>query len=306
MRILDFFWPDQPFKIAFPAGKPCSFCADSFRFRNQAYLDAERDQFFKAAQGPIFLAYSGGKDSSAALIYLVKILGVKPIAVLYDNGFIPAGVKTFAHQLCSDLGVTFILTGPEDFAASRLRRSFFRAWQADFSGGKNDVCTLCSKAFSAAIYRIMESRGADSIILGNNFWTYSPHTNVPEDLPHMRATKTDKVSGRPFHRLNLPFSVGFKYEVIQEMLQQVGFHSHRFASYTTNCVLNDFQDYIRSQSGNQSDLGLEYLSLEISAQFLSKDQALDIAQKLGKNINQALMDKIANKLESTTANDLQF
>ena len=54
---------------------------------------------------PVIVAFSGGNDSAACLIYLVKSIGVECIAVMMDNGFIPDAVRQRAIDLCRQLGV---------------------------------------------------------------------------------------------------------------------------------------------------------------------------------------------------------
>ena len=56
-QLLKVYWPKINFDIKFTDGKECSFCLDSMKYRNQKFLDKERDVFFLEGQGPIFVSF---------------------------------------------------------------------------------------------------------------------------------------------------------------------------------------------------------------------------------------------------------
>ena len=105
--------PDSFVGIAFEAGR-CSFCRDAglTSFFNQPPAGKEKLQALlnssKAGNGyDCVVPLSGGKDSSYILYYLVKILGLRPLAVHYDSGFRAsaslANIKNVTEKLSVEL-----------------------------------------------------------------------------------------------------------------------------------------------------------------------------------------------------------
>lgn len=54
------------------------------------------------------VAMSGGKDSIATL-YIAKKLGLKPLAIMIDNGFLINEMIQNAHKVCSELNVDLVI-----------------------------------------------------------------------------------------------------------------------------------------------------------------------------------------------------
>jgi len=281
LDVLEFFWPGRGLTVELAPDGPCSFCRDVAAYLDEDELAAERDQFFERATRPIFLAYSGGKDSTAALYHLRRELDLPVVAVLFDNGYIPSEVIDYAKRVCARLDAELIVDRQPP-GKERLAVGFSRRLKVAFRGVRNDVCTACSKTFMSRFHRLVIERGSDSIVLGNNFWTHSPHTSGHSDPPTMRAT-WDKtlLSGEVVHNINLPFASRITYARTQEILEQVGFHEVSFSGYTTNCVLSDFQDHVRERDGQTTDWGREYLSLEVSSGYITREEAL---AKLGSQV----------------------
>ncbi|MCB9595684.1 MAG: hypothetical protein H6719_23380 [Sandaracinaceae bacterium] len=296
--VFRFFWPDQEVRAALSADGPCSFCRDVARYLDPARLLAERDAFFERARRPVFLAYSGGKDSTAALHHLRRDLGVEVVAVLFDNGFIPDVVLEYARSVCDRLDAELVIDR-EPVGRERLQRGFARRLQVAFRGPRNDVCTVCSKTFLRRFHRMMVERGADSIALGNNFWSHSPHTSGHADPPHMTAT-WDRVlpGGEVLHNINLPFASRITLARTRAILDEIGFHDAKFTGYTSNCVLSDFQDHVRARDGQRTDWGREYLSLEVSAGYVTRAEALSMLDASRAGPDEALMARIEAALRS--------
>lgn len=281
LEVLRFFWPAREFELEVPPGRPCSFCADVERYLDRDALRAEREAFLADATGPLFLAYSGGKDSTAALYHLRRELDVPVVAVLFDNGFIPAAVIDYARGVCAELGAELIVDAGDGGPRRRLRRGFARRLRVAFRGPHNDVCAICGKTFMRRFRQIMAARGADSIALGNNFWVHSPHTSPPGVGPD-RMTATHRAThpdGRTVRRIHLTFAASITHRRIQAILDEIGFHDAGFTGYTTNCVLSDFQDHTRERDGQRTDWSREYLSLEVSAGYIEREDALALLDR---------------------------
>lgn len=304
LEVLRFFWPGVKLKVAFSEGGLCTFCRDCEKYRNPQALDDEWEDFLGCAEGPIFVAYSGGKDSTATLYWAKQNITDRPIiAALYDNGFIPASVIRYAQEICRKLDVELLIDKPDDFSDSRLLRSFRRAQKGRFRGPRNDVCSFCSTAFNRRFDQLMQQRGANSRLTGNNFWTYSPHTALDherEDGPdHMLAVSVYEADdGQELQDCNLPFSRQLTYAYGQRVLAEVGFHDTAiFEGYTTNCILSDFQEHIRQKHGFAQGAGREYLSIEISANYISKEDAQAILAVKKGAFNEQLMRMVQESMD---------
>lgn len=291
--VFRFFWPDQEIRAELREGAPCSFCEDVMRWLDPERLRQERDAFFARAKRPVFLAYSGGKDSTAALYHLRRELRVETVAVIFDNGFIPSEVLEYAERVCAALGAELVIDR-ERPGDERLPRGFARRLKVAFRGPRNDVCTVCSKTFLRRFHRIMGERGADSIVLGNNFWAHSPHTSGGAPPPYMTASWERALpDGRVARHLNLPFASRITHARILAILGEIGFHGAKFSGYTSNCVLSDFQDYVRARDGQRTDWGREYLSLEVASGFMTRAEALEkLARAEAQGFDAALMARI--------------
>ena len=295
-EVLRYFWPEQDVVVELAEDGPCSFCRDVERYLDVDRLREERDEFFARAKRPIFLAYSGGKDSTATLYHLRRELDVPVIAVLFDNGFIPSEVLVYAQKVCDQLDAELIIDR-QPGAGERLDRGFQRRLKVAFRGVRNDVCAPCSKTFMRRFHHMIIERGADSIVLGNNFWVHSPHTSGGEDPPFMTSTWDKRLlDGSVVHNINLPFASRITYGRTQEILAEIGFHQAAFRGYTTNCVLSDFQDYVREKDGQVTDWGREYLSLEVSSGYITRDEALAKLESAAGGYDLELMKRIEASL----------
>lgn len=294
--VLRFFWPDHDVRAVLRPDGPCSFCEASARWLDPARLAAERDEVLARARRPVLLAYSGGKDSTAALHHLRRDLGVETLAVLFDNGFIPTAVLEYAARITAELGAELVIDR-EAPGRERLRAGFARRLRVAFRGPRNDVCAVCSKTFLRRFHRIARERGADTIVLGNNFWAHSPHTSGGAAPPWMTASWSRELAdGATLWHLNLPFASRITRARTREILDEIGFHDARFTGYTSNCVLSDFQDHVRARDGQPTDWGREYLSLEVSAGYLTRAEALEELGRARGAADAALMARIERAL----------
>ncbi|HEY3355626.1 MAG TPA: hypothetical protein VGQ83_20410 [Polyangia bacterium] len=92
----------------------------------------------------VVVGYSGGKDSTYSLI-VFKELGLRALAVTYDNGFLPGGTLTNIRNVVERLGIDHMLVKPR---FDVLARVFKRAAQSPLFGAKAaeraaDMCTAC-------------------------------------------------------------------------------------------------------------------------------------------------------------------
>ena len=93
----------------------CNFCLDYQPYHKYLGKEKLRDDLNskeRTGQYDCVVPISGGKDSSYILYYVVKELGLNPIAVTYDSGFQDEISKENARNACDILGVTLLVIKP--------------------------------------------------------------------------------------------------------------------------------------------------------------------------------------------------
>ncbi len=103
--------PDTfPF-IDFDESGICNYCRyyKKIEYKGANELEKVADSFRKSGSDPDCLVpFSGGRDSSYALHYIVKVLGMKPLAYSYDWGMVTDLARRNQARLCGKLGVEHI------------------------------------------------------------------------------------------------------------------------------------------------------------------------------------------------------
>jgi hypothetical protein len=111
--------------IEFDRTGTCNYCRDYQRVvhRGAADLAGVVSSRRTPAGGPDCLVpLSGGRDSSYALHYLVRVLGVKAVAYTYDWGMVTDLARRNISRMCGELGIEHILIS----ADIRRKRSHIR------------------------------------------------------------------------------------------------------------------------------------------------------------------------------------
>jgi len=153
-----------------PAGH-CNYCRlhdrmeTSLRVR-EGTVDALCDRIRKAGRKQAYdcvVGLSGGTDSTYCL-YVTKKLGLRPLAVHFDNGFVSetatANIKTTAERL----GVE-VRTVTTDWDALR------GLYRACLEASIPEICLPCEVGVYSALHRVAAEVGARHIILGLSYKT---------------------------------------------------------------------------------------------------------------------------------------
>ncbi len=180
----------------------------------------------KGKQYDCVVGVSGGTDSTY-LLYLVKKLGLRPLAVNFDNGWTSLiandNIKKVVSKLDVDL-ITYIVDW-EEF--SDILRSFLYA-SLPWPDAPTDI------AITSILYRTAAEHGIKSVIVGNNFrtegkmpteWTYSDGRTI-KHVQKKYGTKPIKT----FPNLTLPLFA--YYSVIRgikllRILNYIDYHKDR-------------------------------------------------------------------------------
>jgi hypothetical protein len=111
--------------IEFDRTGTCNYCRNYKRVvhRGEADLAGVVSSRRTPGGGPDCLVpLSGGRDSSYALHYVVRVLGLKPVAYTYDWGMVTDLARRNISRMCGELGIEHILIS----ADIRRKRSHIR------------------------------------------------------------------------------------------------------------------------------------------------------------------------------------
>lgn len=98
--------------IKFNSDGVCNFCSNyqKIQLLGRPALEKELDPYRKPGkEAEVVCALSGGRDSCWGIHYLVKELGIRPVAYTYDWGMITDLARRNISRMCSALGVENIL-----------------------------------------------------------------------------------------------------------------------------------------------------------------------------------------------------
>lgn len=127
----------------------CSICReyDEHRATYDGYFRSEHEliELLAAGRDPaarhdVLLMYSGGKDSTYVL-YRLRELGQRVLALTFDNGYIPRGCFDNIAGVCSDAGVDSVIVGVD---RERMNQVF-----AESLRNRKTVCSGCFRGLTA-------------------------------------------------------------------------------------------------------------------------------------------------------------
>lgn len=97
------------------------------------------------------IPFSGGKDSTWTLYYLVKEYGIKPLVVRFDHGFFRPGLEENTKKVCRELGVDIMTYTPNWKVVQQLMLQAFLE--------KGDFCWHCHTGiFSYPMWVALEKK----------------------------------------------------------------------------------------------------------------------------------------------------
>lgn len=133
--------PEAPPRIRFDAEGICNLCREhSAQERQAPLLESDFVRILDKHRGrhryDCLVMCSGGKDSTAALYYMVKRYKVRPLAFMFDHGFETEEATENVQRAVDRLGVDFVL-----FRTDAMKDMFRKMLK---SGSKAVLCHPCS------------------------------------------------------------------------------------------------------------------------------------------------------------------
>ncbi|HRS10277.1 MAG TPA: hypothetical protein P5068_04410 [Sedimentisphaerales bacterium] len=160
--------------ITFDAEGLCSHCAGS----NQGIEHTETGLLGKKKLAELFrsatkkgqydcvVPLSGGKDSIYVLYYSVRELGLKPIAVTYDSGFLTEVARENVRNACDALHVPCIIERANMRIQKRLLKDSLKMSQV--VGSFVRTCINCSTLIKAIPIRVAKQQHIPFILWGDS------------------------------------------------------------------------------------------------------------------------------------------
>ena len=134
--------PETHETITFDENGVCNICNQQ-KFKNERIdwnqrkqeLDALVEEHRGRADYDCIVPFSGGKDSTWTLYYLVKEYGLKPLVVRFDHGFMRPNLEENVKRTMRKLGVDFLTFTPNWKVVQKLMLQAFLE--------KGDFCWHC-------------------------------------------------------------------------------------------------------------------------------------------------------------------
>ena len=224
------------------------------------------------------VAFSGGKDSAAALYLARKKFGLNVVAVLVANGFIPEPVINKGRSFCESLGVELVVLNID------LAPYVKEMMDQDFKNGY--PCYKCGTMFHKEIQEYCVQNRINRVILGRNWWRWLE--------PEVRSVRwvTDEESGMRLQFFSLPFALQVTEQSVLKMLDEIGWSPVKIHGNSTNCLIPGLVEYqIYKRLGYHPELNL--LSREVIAGFLDKEEAKKQLADIKDNTD--ALQKLVNK-----------
>lgn len=150
--------PETHETIAFDDQGVCNICRQIEFKGNQIDWDQKKlelDALIAEHRGKYdydcIVPFSGGKDSTWTLYYLVKKYGIKPLVVRFDHGFFRPGLEENTKRVCRELGVDIMTYTPNWKVVQQLMLQSFLE--------KGDFCWHCHTGiFSYPMWIALEKK----------------------------------------------------------------------------------------------------------------------------------------------------
>jgi N-acetyl sugar amidotransferase len=182
--------PETHETIAFDSEGVCNICRQH-RFKheqidwalNKKTLDALIEEYRGKYDYDCIVPFSGGKDSTWTLYYLVKEYGIKPLVVRFDHGFLRPNLQENVNRTLRRLGVDFLSFTPNWRVVQRLMLQSFLE--------KGDFCWHCHTGiFSYPMWIAIEKR-VPLLIWGEPSAEYTAYFSYeqPEEVDDKRFNR---------------------------------------------------------------------------------------------------------------------
>lgn len=184
------FLPETQETIAFDGAGNCNICRatdfkrekidwEAQKLELGALIEAHRGQY----DYDCIVPFSGGKDSTWTLYYLVKEYGVKPLVVRFDHGFLRPNLEENVKRVQRELGVDMMTFTPNWHVVRKLMLQSFLE--------KGDFCWHCHTGIFSYPMWIAIEKQVPLIFWGEPSAEYTAYFDYeePEEVDEVRFNR---------------------------------------------------------------------------------------------------------------------
>ena len=325
--------PDAPPDIRLDESGLCNICRDheapgceadgGGRPLMETDLVRILDKYRGKQQYDCLCMLSGGKDSTAALYYMVEKYGLKPLAFTFDHGFVGDEALQSVYRTVEALNVDFTLV------RSTYMHDMFR--EIIRSGSKASICPICSMWYMLTTYGIAAHYKIPIIISG---WTKGQtvggrsmlttcacddsseeygsmaaatrtfmqpavkdvpgYKDFPRNMKEVLKAAKKRYKSKPIVLSPHWFMPGDTEDYVEVITRELGWRpaTRSYPKHTTNCELNYVATYLTVKNYGYSHYHIEDSKL-IRMGLMSREEALD---HLEIDFGAELLDPILAKL----------
>ena len=200
----------MPF-IKFDRQGVCNYC-ENYSLRNEPQsLDILRGIVEPFKENPIngvdcIVPFSGGRDSSYALHFIVEELGMRPVTYTYDWGMVTDLARRNVSRMCADLGVENIIIAADiEKKRSNIKKNF-QAWLKNPDLGMVSILTAGDKHFYKHVQTIKKQTGLSLDLWGVN----------PLEVTHFKA---GFLGVPPYFQETKVYNNGFRKQIRYQVLR---------------------------------------------------------------------------------------
>lgn len=171
-RCLKCIMPETAKGITLDENGLCDLCRE-----HKDYEPKGKESLIKELEGFIdydasyncIVPVSGGRDSSYALYYVKKVLGLKPIAVHSDNDFETDVATRNLEQITKNMDTPLIRVSSKTHVLKKIVAEKFKI-NAPFGPGLvvDQTCEACKYGFESAAYNTARDKGIKVIFWGDS------------------------------------------------------------------------------------------------------------------------------------------
>ena len=277
----------------------CNYCLDwDLKWKNAKFMNENAD-FSKVAnlvrdEKKVYdcvIGLSGGKDS-CYVAYVIVTMGLRPIAVTFDNGFLSESALSNIEATITHLSLPHIMIKPS--------RDSMMKWYKHTLLKTGDFCAVCNVGIRAALYRTARNYGIKWIVSGT-----SPRTeaNSPIDWfacseGYLRNVTKDEFTKEEidafafvsdFQRiwwhvsskirfLQLPRYMSWDEENMLKVIKdKLGWKGNLWEEHT-DCLMSNAKEYLRWKKFGVSEKTAK-LSALVSDGQIGREKAFEMKEK---------------------------
>lgn len=225
------------------------------------------------------VAASGGKDSAMVLLLAKQVMGLNPLAVHVDNGFIPTETQSQLRKLCGRLEIPLV----------EYRINLFGSGsEGEVSSATTSPCSVCIPLVFRAVGELSRAWSCPFVFTGHRYmpclrrlarWTKHPPDELIECLSPLAARQLSE-------------------QRQLKLLADSGWQQTSIPGNTSNCLL---VAYAASNFHKRNGFSphLAELSKEIRNKVISRDLAIEKASE------PKLPESMAYQIETLVAQETQ-